>query len=143
MSSKFRRLAEGFWVASQIGPAELKDVAALGVAVVINNRPDHEEPGQPTGAEIEDAARKAGLAYVEIPVESMNIAEAQLDALQAMIASAKGPLLAYCRTGTRSTVLRAMALARAGAPIDALISEAAQAGYDLEGLRSRLEAMSS
>src|SRR5690606_11148109 len=63
MSGKFKPLAEGFWVAPQIEPGDIAAAKALGVRVIINNRPDGEEPGQPDGAAIEQAAKAAGLAY--------------------------------------------------------------------------------
>ena len=138
---KFRKLAEGYWVAPQLAPSDIADAAAMGVALVINNRPDNEESGQPTGVAIEAAARAAGLGYRAIPISGPP-GEADVDALAAAVDAAKGAILAYCRSGTRSTVLRALLLARRGAPINAIIEEAAAAGYDLAGLRPRLEALS-
>lgn len=141
MSGKFKPLAEGFWVAPQIEPGDIAAAKALGVRVIINNRPDGEEPGQPDGAAIEQAAKAAGLAYRAVPVSGMNIGPDQLDGFDAAAGETDGPVLAYCRSGARSTVLRAMARARSGGDPDALIAEAAEAGYDLSGLRSQLEAL--
>ncbi|MBI1366247.1 MAG: TIGR01244 family phosphatase [Alphaproteobacteria bacterium] len=141
MSGKFRRVAENFWVSPQIAPNELKDAAALGVKLVINNRPDNEEPGQPAGAEIEKAARAAGMDYVSIPVSGPP-GEAEIERLADALDGVDGPVLAYCRSGMRSAMLRALLLARDGAPPNAVAEEAAAAGYDLSGLRPRLEALS-
>jgi uncharacterized protein (TIGR01244 family) len=120
-----RRLDDTTLVAGQIGPDE---IAGLGVAMVINNRPDGEEPGQPTSAQMEAAARAAGLDYRHIPVAggfSPEQVEAMADALD------QGPTLAFCRSGTRSTYLWALARASRGAPAADLADRAAAAGYDL------------
>lgn len=140
MPDKFIPLAEGFWVSPQIHPEDVEAAKALGVALIVNNRPDGEQPGQPTSVEIERAARAAGLSYVAIPVRGMQIGAAELDAFDAALESATGGVLAYCRSGTRSTMLRALARARAGAEIDAIIEEAVEAGYDISSQRRALEA---
>lgn len=144
MSPKFRPLAEGFFVAPQITESDIADAASLGVTLVINNRPDGEESGQPTGAEIEAAARRAGLAYVAIPVVGVPaIGAADIDAFDRAIGANTGGVLAYCRSGTRSTVVRALSRARAGARVEAIIEEAGEAGYDLTGLAPRLAAIAA
>ena len=143
MAVKFRRLAEGYWVAPQITAGDVNEAAAMGVALIVNNRPDGEEPGQPSGASIEEAARVAGIDYVSIPFVRANVTDAQVAELEAAVANAKGPILAYCRSGTRSTAIRALALAKAGRNIADVIDEAADAGYDLSSLRPRLEAMAA
>lgn len=141
MADKFTRLAEGYWVAPQITAADVKDAAEMGVSLIINNRPDNEEPRQPSGAEIEAAARELGINYCAIPIGRAGISADQLDELAEKIESAEGPILAFCRSGTRSTVLRAFVKAREGAPVSDLVSEARQAGYDLGSMRSALEAI--
>lgn len=142
MSPIFRPLAENFFVAPQIAPEDLRAAAAQGVTLVINNRPDGEEPGQPAGADIEAAAKAAGLAYVAIPIRAADqIVPADLDAFDAALSNNDGAVLAFCRSGARSTVLRAYARARAGEPAEAIIAEAAAAGYDLAPLAGRLRAL--
>lgn len=141
MNPKFRTLTETFFVSPQIAPEDLADAAAMGVTLIINNRPENEEPGQPAGPTIEKAARSQGLAYVAIPITGGAVSAADLDAFDAALAENKGAVLAYCRSGTRSTVLRAFARARAGAEVGAVIEEAAEAGYDLSGLAPRLAAL--
>lgn len=142
MSANIRKLADGFFVAPQITAADLRAAAALGVTLVVNNRPDGEEPGQPASAEIEAAAKAAGLAYAAIPIRAVDqIALSDLDALDAALANNEGAALAFCRSGARSTVLRAYARARAGDPAEAIIAEAAAAGYDLAPLAARLRAL--
>ena len=142
MSPKFRPLADGFYVSPQIKEADIAAAAALGVTLIVNNRPDGEEPGQPTGSAIEAAARRAGLAYVAIPVAGVaTLGVADIDAFDRAVGANPGAVLAYCRSGTRSTVMRALSRARAGDSVDAIIEEAAEAGYDLTGLAPRLAAI--
>ncbi|HEV2815679.1 MAG TPA: TIGR01244 family sulfur transferase [Allosphingosinicella sp.] len=103
----FRALSDTVLVADrQLRPEDMEAVAAAGVALIVNNRPDGEEPGQPAGAEIEAAARAAGLDYRHIPV-SGGIRPDQVAAMAA--AMGEGKLLAFCRSGARSTLLWAMA----------------------------------
>ncbi len=131
-----RRLDASTLVAPhQIFPADLEAIADAGIRLVVNNRPDGEEPGQPPSAEIEAAARAAGLDYRHIPVAGgfpRDRVEAMAEALE------QGPLLAFCRSGTRSTWLWALARASRGAEAEGLIGQAAEAGYDLNPLRLHL-----
>ena len=142
MAGKFIELAEGFLVAPQIAPDDVAAAAARGVRLIISNRPDGEEPGQPKNADIAAAAEAAGVAFVSIPVGGAGVGEDHLDRFDAALAEIDGPVLAYCRTGTRSTVLRALARARAGADAGDIMSEAAAAGYNLSNIAPRLEALS-
>ncbi len=134
----FRQLDERVSVAGQIAADDLAEAKARGFTGVVNNRPDGEQPGQPTGAEIAAAAAAAGLAYTAIPVGAQGIGEAQVSAMAALLGQADGPVLAFCRSGTRSTYLWALARAWAGADPDELVARAAAAGYDLSGLRPAL-----
>jgi uncharacterized protein (TIGR01244 family) len=129
------RLDELVWVSGQIDPADLPEIKAQGVAVIVNTRPDYEEPGQPMSAEVESAARAAGLAYRHIPVAG-GFSQAQVEAMAEALE--EGPALAFCRSGTRSTYLWALARASRGADAEALIGRAAEAGYDLGPIASYL-----
>ena len=135
----FIELADGFFVAPQLTPESVDAAASAGVRLIINNRPDNEEPGQPAGADIEAAAASAGISYVAIPIGRMGVSAAHLDQFDAALAEG-GPVLAFCRSGMRSTIVRAMARARAGDDLNALISEAGDAGYDIRGQKPLLEA---
>lgn len=143
MSSKFRPLAEGYFVSPQITADEVRAAATMGIKLIINNRPEGEEPDQPPGAEIEKAAKAEGVAYVAIPIRGSDISATQLEAFERAAAGASGPVLAFCRSGTRSTMIRAFALARAGGDADEILEEAAAAGYDLSPLRPRLVALAN
>lgn len=132
-----RPLGDAVLVAGQISPADVARAAALGVTTIVNNRPDLEEPDQPTSAEIEAAARAASLSYRHIPIASGYRSD-DIDAMGGALAGARGTTLAFCRSGTRSTILWALARAREGAEPGLLIAQAAAAGYDLDFLRPYL-----
>jgi uncharacterized protein (TIGR01244 family) len=127
---QFRRVTDSFQVSPQITPDEAREAVASGVTLIINNRPDGEVPGQPTNAEIEAAARAAGADYVAIPFAGRPTAE-QAKAQAAAVAGAKGPVLAFCRSGTRSITAWALGEAAGGHDRAELVRLAADAGYDL------------
>ena len=106
--------------------------------MIVNNRPDHEEADQPEGAEIEAAARAAGVEYRFVPVWS-GISEAEVAAMVEALEAAEGKVLAFCRSGTRSTMLWALARARMGEKGESLAEKAAAAGYDLAPIRGFLD----
>jgi uncharacterized protein (TIGR01244 family) len=129
--TEFRKVTDDFSVAPQIAIGDLARAAEAGFALVINNRPDGEAPDQPTGAEIESAARAAGLDYAFIPVRGAPTQE-QVAAERAVLATARGPVLAFCRSGTRSITTWSLGEAGAGARSRAeLVKLGAAAGYDL------------
>jgi uncharacterized protein (TIGR01244 family) len=141
LTKPFIPLADSFYVSPQIGPEDVAAAKAAGVRLIINNRPDGEAFGQPKGADIAAAAKAAGIDYVEIPIRGLSIGPADLDAFDTALAAHDGPVLAFCRTGTRSTILRSYARARAGDAADAIIEDAAAAGYDIAGQRGALIAL--
>ena len=136
-----RTVNESISVAPQIAVADVADIAAAGFTTIVNNRPDDEEPGQPSGAEIQAAAEAAGLVYVAIPVTHAGFSHPQLDAMAEALTASKGPVLAYCRSGTRSCNLWALAAAKAGRNPDLLAAQAEGAGYDLSNIRPMLDAL--
>ena len=136
----FRTLDPSISVFGQIEPDDVGAAKAQGFTTIVNNRPENEQPGQPTGAEIEAAAKAAGLDYVAIPVDHSGFAEWQVAAMADALEKANGPVLAFCRSGTRSTFLWALARNRLGDEGETLIAKAAGAGYDLSSIRSALGA---
>ncbi|SER35609.1 TIGR01244 family sulfur transferase [Sphingobium sp. YR768] len=138
----FRKLTDRVLVAPQISLDQVAEAKALGVTVIINNRPDDEEPGQLNGAEVEAAAKEAGIAYVAVPVAHGGFAPWQLDGMAAALEQAgDGKVLAYCRSGTRSTLLWSLTRARAGDNADVLAAQAAAAGYDITPVRQIMDAL--
>ncbi len=130
-------------VSPQISPSEVSIAASNGVTLIINNRPDGEAVGQPKSAEIAAAAKAAGITYVHIPVDRSGISADHIAAFDRAIAEAGegAKTLAFCRSGTRSILVRSYAAANAGQPIAEIISQAAAAGYDIEGHAPKLEAL--
>lgn len=126
-----RKVTDDFSVAPQIDVADVAEAKALGFVKLINNRPDGEAPGQPSGADIERAARAAGLGYVHIPFAGRPTPE-QAKAVFEAAEDAKGPVLAFCRSGTRSITAWSIGQAQAGrrTPHE-LVELGAAAGYDL------------
>ena len=137
----FRQLTERVFASSQIGFAEVAEAAAQGVALIINNRPEDESDDQVPGAEIEAAAHAAGMDYVAIPVTHAGFSEWQMEAMAKALAEAPGPVLAYCRSGTRSTLLWALAEASRGRNSGVLAAQAAAAGYDLTPVRAMMDVL--
>lgn len=132
--SDFRRVTDDFTTAPQISVADVAEAARQGFRTVINNRPDDEEPGQPSSAEIEAAARAAGLAYFHIPVRGGPTPE-QVEQTKALLAEIETPILAFCRSGTRSIVTWSLSQAQSGArPRGELVALGREAGYDLSGV---------
>jgi uncharacterized protein (TIGR01244 family) len=133
----FRRVTDSLSVSPQIAIDDLGRAAAEGFVLVINNRPDDEEPGQPTSAQVEAAAQAAGLAYVHVPVRGGPTPD-QVEAVRHAVESVDGPVLAFCRSGTRSIVTWSIGQAISGSQDrDTLVRLGAEAGYDLSGVLGR------
>ena len=125
-----RQLDEKTLVDGQIAPGDVATLKALGVTMIVNNRPDGEEPGQPTSAEMEAAARAAGVNYVAIPFAGKP-GESEIAAMGEALAAAEGPVLAFCRSGTRSAAAWANVQTRQGRSADEVLEAGDKAGYDL------------
>ena len=135
----FRKLSDTMLASPQIEAADIAAAKEAGVSLIVNNRPDGEAPGQPTGADIARAAADAGIAYRAIPVTGAGFSAAQVDAMVEALENAEGPVLAYCRSGTRSTFLWSLAQAKAGGDPDAIVAAAASAGYDVSPIRPAID----
>jgi uncharacterized protein (TIGR01244 family) len=129
-----RKVTDDFAVAPQIAPEDMAPAAKAGFVLVINNRPDGEVPDQPASAAMAAAATAAGLTYVHIPVRGGPTPD-QVEAVAEAVAGAKGPVLAFCRSGTRSIITWSLGQAASGSrPRDELVRLGADAGYDLSGV---------
>lgn len=141
--SDFRRLSDTMLASPQIAVADVSTAQAMGVTLIVNNRPDEEEPGQLPGAAIEAAARAAGLDYLAISITRAGFSLPQVEAMASALARAQGSVLGYCRSGTRSTLLWALAETMRGEDPDALARAAADAGYDLAPVRAAMDALAA
>ena len=139
----FKTLTETMLVAPQICIGDIATASAAGVTMIVNNRPEDEAPDQTPGADIAEAARAAGMAYVAIPVTHAGFSMPQIEAMAAAMTATKGKVLAYCRSGTRSTSLWALAQAASGVDPDQLSRAAADAGYDVSPLRTMMDMLGS
>ena len=135
---EIKPIAPSFAASPQIQPSDVALAAEAGYKTIVCNRPDGEADDQPPASEIAEAARAAGVEFRFLPFKPGMISDDTLRAFEDVLKTCKGPVLAYCRTGTRSSTLWALARADMLSP-DAILSATAQAGYDLSALRPRLE----
>jgi uncharacterized protein (TIGR01244 family) len=136
---KVIKLTPNISVAHQLTEQDLEEAAAAGFKTIINNRPDGEAPDQPRSEELAAAAKHLGLAYHHIPTVSGQISNDQVEAFRTALGGAEKPALAFCRTGTRSTTLWALA-ASDRLSANEILQTTSEAGYNLEALRPQLEA---
>lgn len=130
----FRRVTDDFSVAPQIAIADVAEAARQGFTAIINNRPDGEDPDAPQSAEVEAAAQAAGLRYAHIPVRGAP-GPAEVEAVRQVVDTADGPVLSYCRSGSRSITTWSIGQAMSGARSRGeLVSLGRAAGYDLTGV---------
>lgn len=134
---ELRKVSTTFAVSPQLQPIEIEQVAKQGYVALICNRPDGEEEGQPLIADLRAAAEAVGLAFHHIPVSGGKFPEAAITAFGAVRKGTQGPVLAFCRTGTRSITLDTLANVD-GLSVDDRLTRAQDAGYDLSMLKERL-----
>lgn len=139
--AEFRRLSPDFAVAPQLTPEDVKRAAAEGFKTIIQNRQENEEPGQPKEAELVAAAQSVGVTFRTLPFQGAPPPAVVAETVLVMEQST-GPILAFCRSGARSTAAWGMAQALSGAASpDEIIDAAAKAGYDLSRTRAALECL--
>ena len=141
--SDFRKLSDKVWASPQIELDDVEAAKSAGVGLIVNNRPDGEDPMAPQSAEIAAAAEAAGLAYIAIPIGHSGYSEPQIDQMMAALEQAEGTTLAYCRSGTRSTFLWSLAEARAGKDPEEITRAAMAAGYDISPIRPMLDMLAA
>jgi len=132
---KIVKLEDTVGVSAQITTDNVAEIAAAGYKVLINNRPDGEEAGQPVNADIAAAAEEAGLEYHFMPVTAMNFPGPQFDQMADLLDDPDRPVLAFCRTGTRCTNL--WVASRQNEAREQAAQRARQLGYDL-GMAARM-----
>ena len=125
-----RQLDDRTWVSGQIAAEEVAGLAQQGVTVLVNNRPDGEEDGQPLAGDIEEAAAQAGIEYRFIPI-ARGIGPSDIRAMdEAIGAAGAGKMLAFCRSGTRSALACALVQRKQGAPREEVEQRLNQVGVD-------------
>lgn len=136
---QINQITPDYAASPQIMPADADTIAAQGFTIVICNRPDAEVPPAQQSDAVRTAVEAAGMTFVDNPVTHQGL---NMDMVHAQTAAAaQGKTLAYCASGTRSTIV--WALGQAGKmPVDDIVAAAAKAGYDLNGMRSQLETLS-
>ncbi len=139
----FQKITDAVFASPQIGLAEIELAARQGIVAIINNRPEGESSDQTPGSAIEAAATAAGLSYTAIPVTHAGFSEAQVKAMSKALEAAGGPVLAYCRSGTRSTLLWALAEASMGGNPETITAQAAGAGYDISPIRPMVDMLAA
>ena len=132
-----RKVDEQFAVAPQLQVSEMQALAVAGYTTVMCNRPDGEEPGQPPLGELQAAAEAAGLSFHHVPVAGGQFPKEALDEFARIRRNSDGPVLAYCRTGTRCMTMETLSNPM-GLSVDERLDRASNAGYDLSGLRGIL-----
>ncbi len=143
-TAMFRTLESDMLASPQISVADVAAAKEQGVTLIVNNRPDGEDPSAPQSAEIEAAAKAAGIDYVSIPVTHAGFSRPQIDTLVAALDKVKaagGKTLGYCRSGTRSTLLWALAQASKGESPRVIAAKAADAGYDVAPIELMLQTL--
>ncbi len=141
----FRQLTETVLVSPQISVEDVALAKDMGVSFILNNRPEGESPDQTPGNDVAAAAAAAGIGYAAVPVNHSGFAPWQLDGMDEALGKVSdgGKLLAYCRSGTRSTLLWALSRARAGQEPNELSDIASAAGYDLSPVRQIMDALAA
>ena len=142
-SSMFRTINENISVSPQISLEDVTAAKAEGITLIVNNRPDGEDPSAPQSADIEAAAKAAGIDYLAIPITHSGFSAPQVEALIGALEGATGKTLAYCRSGTRSTLLWSLAQAKQGVDPDEIARLAGNAGYDITPIRAMVDALSA
>jgi len=134
MPAQLFPLAPGINVAGRLDRVDIDALANAGTRTIINNRPDGEDPGQLPVADARRTAEAQGIAYHHIPDTAATLSRADVDAFAAALRDAPAPVVAHCRSGTRSALLWALVRMREGADALSLIATAAQHGIDIASL---------
>jgi len=134
MAPELFPLAPELSVAGRLDRADIDALAGAGVRTIINNRPDGEDPGQLPAIEARRIAEAHGIAYRHIPITTATLSRADVTAFATALRETPAPVVAHCRSGTRSALLWALTRMREGADPLSLIAEAAKHGIDIAAL---------
>ena len=134
MAAQLVALGPGLRVAGRLDRPDIEALAHAGVRTIVNNRPDGEDQGQLSAAEARRLAEALGIAYHHIPITAATLSRKDVEAFAATLRDAPAPVVAHCRSGTRSALLWALGRMREGADPFALVAEAARHGIDIASL---------
>ena len=135
-----KKVSDKLYVGAQVTPDDIRRAGAEGITAIVNNRPDGEEAGQPAAADNRQVAAAAGLGYAHIPVVSGRIEESHVRDFQKAVGAARGPVLAHCRSGTRSLTLHAIGEVLDGRMAkEEVMAFGQRLGFDLSGAVKWLE----
>ena len=127
-------LAPGLAAAGALSADHIEALGASGVKTIVNNRPDNEDPGQLSADEARALCAAHGIAYHHIPFVGATLSSTDIDAFDAVLKSAPHPVVAHCRSGTRSTMIWALTRMRQGEDPAALVALGARNGVDITAL---------
>lgn len=131
-------------VSGQLQPADMAEIAALGFGAVVNNRPDREAMfGQPSTADLKDAAEKAGLLFLDLPFSGPNARPEQVRTLAELLAKRDRRVVAFCKSGMRSALLWAAAEMSMGRGLDDVLAAARNAGQTLDPAGERIASLAA
>jgi sulfide:quinone oxidoreductase len=139
---KINKLTDQLSVSPQVALDDIAKLSALGFKSVICNRPDKESDDQPKMSAVESAVKAAGLTWQHQPVVSGNITDQDVTDFSQLMAKLPQPVFAFCRTGTRCSILWALSQVNTMS-VDDILNTAAEAGYNLSGQQPRLEALAN
>jgi uncharacterized protein (TIGR01244 family) len=131
---RLMELAPGLTAAGALSADNIEALAASGVKTIINNRPDNEDPGQLPAEEAQRLCASHGIAYHHIPFVAATLTTADIDAFESVLMKASHPMVAHCRSGTRSTMIWALTRMRQGDDPAALVALGAKNGVDISAL---------
>ena len=131
MAPQLIPLEPGLSAAGRLDRPDIEALAQAGVRTIVNNRPDGEDRGQLPAAEARRLAETLGIAYHHIPITAATLSRKDVDAFASTLRDAPSPVVAHCRSGTRSALLWALVRMREGAEPLALVAEAARHGIDI------------
>jgi len=142
MSASLAAIDDRVAIAGQLTPADMKDIAAAGYVAVVNNRPDGEAMfGQPRTADLKAAAEAAGLAFLDLPFSGPRATPDQVRAFAGLLAGRPGRVVAYCKSGMRSSLLWGTAALAGGRSLEEVLGAARRAGQELEPVGETMVAL--
>jgi uncharacterized protein (TIGR01244 family) len=129
-------------VAGQLQAQDMREIAATGYVAVVNNRPDGEAMfGQPRTADLKRAAEEAGLVFLDLPFSGPNATAEQVRAFVDLLGEQPGRIIAYCKSGLRSSLLWGAAAIAQGRPLDEVLAAARRAGQNLDPVSDTVQAL--